>query len=95
MTPYADRLDIRVTDEGSEGAVEFPDPTEVPAYGADDYEDLPEGGMGLLLIRSLMDDVEQHSGPQMQTTLRMVKYLRIPPGADFDNSLAANSAPSA
>lgn len=84
VTPYRDRLDIRVTDEGSEGTVEFPEAREATTYKADEYADLPEGGMGLLLIRSLMDDVQQHSGPQMQTTLHMVKYLKTASTEDPD-----------
>jgi len=80
VTPYTDRLDIRVTDEGSAGPVEFPAARPTPTYQADRHVDLPEGGMGLLLIRSLMDEVQLHNGPQMPTTLRMVKYLQVAPG---------------
>ena len=91
VTPLSDRLDIRVTDEGSEGIVEFPEIKEVTKYHADEYEYLPEGGMGLLLIRSLMDDVEQYSGPQMQTTLHMVKYLSSPTAEGSDSSASGTS----
>jgi serine/threonine-protein kinase RsbW len=92
VTPHADRLDIRVTDEGSAGSVQFPPAKEAQAYAADEYEDLPEGGMGLLLIRSLMDDVEQLSGPQLQTTLRMVKYLRGAPTDDAGVGFGTDTA---
>jgi serine/threonine-protein kinase RsbW len=95
VTPHRDRLDIRVTDEGSEGTVEFPAAREATQYTADEYEDLPEGGMGLLLIRSLMDEVQQHSGPQMQTTLRMVKYLQNPPTDDGVTDFDGDTPPAA
>lgn len=91
VTPLHNRLDIRITDEGSTDSVEFPDAQEVPDYSADEYEDLPESGMGLLLIRSLMDDVEQFSGSQMQTTLRMVKYLQNAPGEASGAAFSGNS----
>ena len=39
--------------------------------------DLPEGGLGLMLIESLMDEVEHQSGPQCDTVVRMFK--RVPP----------------
>jgi anti-sigma regulatory factor (Ser/Thr protein kinase) len=37
---------------------------------------LPEGGLGLLIIESLMDDVQHQTGLESNTTLRMVKYAR-------------------
>ncbi len=37
--------------------------------------DLPEGGMGLLLIRSLMDRVELEGGADADTSLKMWKAL--------------------
>ncbi len=39
--------------------------------------DLPEGGLGLMLIKSLMDEVEHESGPARDTVVRMFK--RVPP----------------
>ena len=38
-------------------------------------DELPESGMGLLLIESLMDEVEHESGPDLDTTIHMTKYL--------------------
>lgn len=40
-------------------------------------KELPEGGMGLLLIESLMDEVEHETGAHADTTLHMTK--RVPP----------------
>ncbi len=39
--------------------------------------ELPEGGLGLMLIKSLMDEVQQESGPARDTVVRMFK--RVPP----------------
>ncbi len=40
-----------------------------------DSDELPESGMGLLLIESLMDEIEHESGPDLDTTIHMAKYL--------------------
>lgn len=40
-----------------------------------DRGDLPEGGMGLLLIRSLMDEVTHESGAHTDTVIKMFKRL--------------------
>lgn len=39
------------------------------------FDNLPEGGMGLLLIEGLMDEVEHESGPESDTTIHMTKRL--------------------
>ena len=39
-------------------------------------DELPEGGLGLMLIRSLMDEVEHQSGPTRDTVVSMFK--RVP-----------------
>lgn len=68
LEPRADGLWIVVSDQGRlEG--ELPVRAPAPADG------LPEGGMGLLLIRSLMDRVEMQSGPDLDTALKMWKSL--------------------
>ena len=38
-------------------------------------DELPESGMGLILIEGLMDKVEHESGPDLDTTIHMTKYL--------------------
>ena len=71
-----DRLRISVSDEGrlNEGALPLLAKTSVP-------NELPEGGMGLILIQSLMDEVEHEFGPHADTTLHMTKFapsVRLP-----------------
>ena len=55
--------------------------TELPAThsgtSANWPDELPEGGLGLMLIRSLMDEVDHQSGPARDTVVRMFK--RVPP----------------
>jgi serine/threonine-protein kinase RsbW len=51
---------------------------EMFTFDETDLAGLPEGGMGLALIRMNMDEVEYHSG-DAENRLRMVK--RIPPRA--------------
>lgn len=41
-------------------------------------DELPEGGLGLMLIRSLMDQVDHQSGPQQDTVVRMFKAVPPP-----------------
>lgn len=40
-------------------------------------DELPEGGLGLLLIRSLMDEVTHESGTHADTVVRMFKRLPV------------------
>ncbi|HEX8464251.1 MAG TPA: ATP-binding protein [Abditibacterium sp.] len=47
--------------------------TQIPPPRPD--EELPEGGLGLLLIRSLMDEVNHESGPHSDTVVKMFKRL--------------------
>ena len=60
---------INVTDEGRLSG-------ELPTASASWPGELPEGGLGLMLIRSLMDEVDHQSGPACDTTVRMFK--RVP-----------------
>jgi serine/threonine-protein kinase RsbW len=67
----ADGLHISVTDEGRiEDGIPVHD--SEPRQGEDN---LPEGGLGLLLIRSLMDEVSHEGGPLADTTVHMFKRL--------------------
>lgn len=71
LEPRADGLWIVVSDQGRlEG--------ELPTRAPTPVDELPEGGMGLLLIRSLMDRVEMQSGPDLDTALKMWKSLPAP-----------------
>jgi serine/threonine-protein kinase RsbW len=64
---HADRLVVEVADEG-EG---FEPPTPVDL--ADGAEALSEGGLGIAIIRALVDDVEIRDREQGGSSLRFVK----------------------
>lgn len=66
-----DGLKISVSDEG-QVTESLPVHDSAPRRGDDN---LPESGLGLLLIRSLMDEVSHVSGPDSNTTLSMFKQL--------------------
>ncbi len=70
LEPRADGLWIVVCDQGR-----LANPLSLAP--ANRNEELPEGGMGLLLIRSLMDRVELESGPACDTALKMWKALPV------------------
>jgi len=74
LEPRSDGLWIVVSDAGrlEEG---------LPSRSPMPDGDLPESGMGLLLIRSLMDRVEVESGPHLDTALKMWKSLPAPVAA--------------
>jgi serine/threonine-protein kinase RsbW len=76
MVSRPDRLEITVADQGH---VPPPGLSLAPRASAPaaSLEDLPEGGLGLLLIQSLMDEVAQHSGDPEHTLLHMVKRLSL------------------
>lgn len=67
-TTFPDRLQISVSDEGrmkSEALMPLPQSAD---------GELREGGMGLLLIGSLVDKVEFQTGPDSNTTLVMTRF---------------------
>ncbi len=77
--PHDDRLEISVEDGGYLAPPGLP----LKTFAVDDeevtFDDLPEGGMGLMLIQALMDEVKQplESAEQTSsTTLHMTKRLR-------------------
>lgn len=45
----------------------------------DALDELPESGMGLILIEGLMDEVEHESGPELDTAIHMTKRLQPTP----------------
>jgi len=51
-----------------------PSKGDLPAFDPEDIQTLPEKGMGLHLIRSLMDEVKQNSSAE-KSTLVLVKYI--------------------
>lgn len=85
LLPHADALEIRVSDHGRMESSPLPEMTRpVPVDGYSRDAALPEGGLGLMLIRALMDEVELLGGPDVNTTLRMskrVKHGRMAPRA--------------
>jgi serine/threonine-protein kinase RsbW len=68
---------ISVADEGRvHGGLDVSlDPEDSSPH--DPTDDLPEGGLGLLLIRSLMDEVSHESGAHADTVLKMFKRLPV------------------
>lgn len=70
--PCARHLEISVIDSGSL------EPHQLQLRESkSNLEELPEGGMGLLLIQAMMDEVEQSTTPQGNTVLRMIKRLSV------------------
>jgi serine/threonine-protein kinase RsbW len=70
--PCARHLEISVIDGGSL------EPHHLPlSESKNDLGELPEGGMGLLLIEALMDEVEQSTTTQGNTVMRMIKRLSV------------------
>ncbi len=92
LTPWADRLEITVADEGR-----VPPPGIAPqasnALPASQsaVEELQEGGMGLFLMQALMDHVEHHTGAESNTLVRLVKYV---PGSPLARASASRAAAS-
>ncbi len=56
----------------------------LPTTSAAWADELPEGGLGLMLIRSLMDEVDHQSGPTRDTVVRMFKRVPKSHGAPVD-----------
>jgi len=67
-----DKLTIIVTDQGksfNHKAIELPD--------MDKYiEELRVGGLGIYLMKTLMDEVSYKAGPGSKNTVTMVKFLK-------------------
>lgn len=75
MIPTRDQLEIRVEDEGRvAGGLNLPSPKSPKAVNHSGA--LPVGGLGLLFIEAMMDEVRLQSGPDTNTTLIMVKKCR-------------------
>ena len=77
ILPGEERLEITVFDQGHVPAPGLEIPSGASAAGAwRDLDDLPEGGMGLMLIQALMDEVSSHESTPERTALHMVKRVR-------------------
>lgn len=76
LVPLPDRLEIRVADKGHLADVSSLPVRSIPAEGLSTADELPEGGLGLMLIRSLMDEVDLLGGLHDNTVVRMVKRIK-------------------
>jgi serine/threonine-protein kinase RsbW len=76
LTPWPDRLEISIADEGY---VPPPGLTVPPSPSARQNvpdDELKESGLGLFLMEALMDAVEHQTGADSNTVVCMVKYTR-------------------
>lgn len=71
---YEDRLMIEVSDQGIGFESELIPEKLTPIYAGKCLEDLDEGGLGLYLIHTLMDQVEIRS--ESGVVVSMTKYVR-------------------
>jgi serine/threonine-protein kinase RsbW len=78
-----DEIVMQITDEGQSFD---PDQVELP-----DLDALPEGGMGLFIIRSFMDEVDYQAGPP--NVLRLVKRRGIRAEGEI-SPMSTRSTPS-
>lgn len=94
LTPWADRLEITVADEGRvpPPGIASQAPHAMPAAG-DSVERLREGGMGLFLMEALMDRVEHHTGADSNTVVRLVKYVPGSPERRTPGRVPARPSP--
>ena len=77
LKPARDYLEIWVEDQGRV-AQEIVSPTQKTRTSELSSDALPEGGLGLLIIQTVMDEVRYLTGDNMNTTLCMVKYRHLP-----------------
>jgi serine/threonine-protein kinase RsbW len=81
LIPHDDRLEICVSDEGFVPPPGLPAPrtqiqtAQTAALNNEDSH-LPESGLGLMLIQTLMDEVSHHTSPVDRTSVRMIKRVR-------------------
>ena len=70
VTTYPDRLQIDVIDSGKGF-----DPKKIKTPAMDLYlKKMKRGGLGLYLIKTLMDEVEYEIRPGIRNKVRMIKY---------------------
>jgi serine/threonine-protein kinase RsbW len=70
VTTYNDRLEIDVIDRGKGF-----DPDHIKAPEMDEYlKKMKRGGLGLYLIKTLMDKVEYNIKPGIRNRVRMIKF---------------------
>jgi serine/threonine-protein kinase RsbW len=74
LIPARDYLEIHVEDQGRLGReITSPPPKRKTSSSSDS---LPVGGLGLLIMQTVMDEVRYHTGDDTNTKLCMVKYRR-------------------
>lgn len=71
---YPDRLVIVISDQGAGFAGEVIPEQRIPLYSGKDIDELEEGGLGLYLIHTLMDEVVIRSDSGV--AISMTKYVR-------------------
>jgi len=73
FTLIQEKIKIEIIDEGEKGQMFNPD--ELSAVDKERYlQNLSRGGLGVHLIKKIMDEVEYTVSPGVQNCLRMVKY---------------------
>jgi serine/threonine-protein kinase RsbW len=75
LIPARDYLEIRVEDQGRLGR-EITSPSPKQKISSSSSDSLPVGGLGLLIMQTVMDEVRYHTGDDTNTKLCMVKYRR-------------------
>jgi serine/threonine-protein kinase RsbW len=75
LTPWPDRLEISVADEGRVPPPGLAAPPSPSLQNVPDAE-LKESGLGLFLMEALMDAVEHQTGADSNTLVCMMKYTR-------------------
>lgn len=85
-TVYPDRLQIVVSDEGK--GLESTPAAEglAPLYAGREIDEVEEGGLGLYLIHTLMDEVEIRSDNGVSVS--MTKYVRRDGVAGYDRTIS-------
>ncbi|WP_421617196.1 anti-sigma B factor RsbW [Brevibacillus sp. TJ4] len=83
---FPDRLTITVADQGKGFAVDTVGKQLAPLAAEVDEDDLEEGGLGLFLIHTLMDEVSFHTASGV--SVAMTKYLRRDGVAGDDRTIS-------
>ena len=75
ITMEADKITIELTDKGEEG--QLFNPEALSDVDKDEYlMRLQKGGLGVHLIKKIMDVVEYTVSPGVKNCLKMIKYIR-------------------
>ena len=71
VASYSDRLEINVIDHGKGF-----NPKKVKIPEMNDYlKKMKRGGLGVYLIKTLMDEVDYHINPGVYNRVKMIKYV--------------------